>query len=453
MSKTPTTRRPAPSGTPTNRLSRRHLLAGLGGLGLGAALGPLRIRAVQPAYAQGTVPPRNLIVVWANGGWDTTFALDPKLDVQEIEGPEAADPDGNEDTATYGTNMVVGVNHVTRPSIRTFFDNWGDRCSILNGISTGSVAHDPSRMRILTGEGAPGRADISVIAGSIHGASRPLGSIDMSGYSIAGPLGATAGRIGVNSQLKALTNPSAAFQAPADLGRSYPLFEASSDQRSSVQAILDARVERLRALRGGVEANDKKLDDLVESALRAERLMADGRSTIDQLELGKSPGYLGSLPLAVDFISRGVCSSVFVDTSSRWDTHTGNASQHELHEDLFYGLDALAQLLDDAGRWDDTVVLVLSEMTRTPKVNASFGKDHWPYTSALVFGAGVKPGFSFGGTNNLLEARKMDFATGEPTENGAILEYDGFAASVLALLDVDPVPWFGDLPLFTAWRA
>jgi len=434
-------------------LSRRHLLAGLGAGIAGSALGPLSVRALNPAYAQGTPPPRNLIVVCANGGWDTTFVFDPKLDVPEIEGPEANDTEGAEDTATYGDSLLVGVNHVKRPSVRTFFDNWGTRCAVLNGISTGSVAHDPSRMRILTGSGAPGRADISVIAGSIHGASRPLGSLDMSGFSMAGPLGATAGRIGVSSQVKALTNPSAAFTAPSELGRSYPLFDPSTDDRKAIQAVLEARVERMRALRGGVEANDKKLDDLVESALRAERLITDGSATIDQLELGRSPGFLGSLPLAVDFLSRGVCSSVFVDTSARWDTHTGNSAQHGLFQDLFVGLDALATLLDEAGRWDDTVVVVLSEMTRTPKVNTEFGKDHWPYTSALVFGAGVKGGHTFGSTNDLLEAEPMDFATGEAASSGRILEYDGFAASVLELLDVDPGPWFGDLDTFTAWRA
>jgi hypothetical protein len=47
----------------------------------------------------------------------------------------------------------------------------------------------------------------------------------------------------------------------------------------------------------------------------------------------------------------------------------------------------------------------------------------------------------------------MDFATGEVSSSGRILQYDAFAASVLELLDVDPVPWFGDLDTFSAWRA
>ena len=40
---------------------------------------------------------------------------------------------------------------------------------------------------------------------------------------------------------------------------------------------------------------------------------------------------------------------------------------------------------------DELTVVVLSEMTRTPKFNVSGGKDPWPYTSALLLGHGLQP--------------------------------------------------------------
>src|SRR5262249_20112646 len=57
-------------------------------------------------------------------------------------------------------------------------------------------------------------------------------------------------------------------------------------------------------------------------------------------------------------------------------------------------------LLDDLqarGMLDDTLVVVLSEMGRTPKVNGRAGRDHWVGTYPAIFaGAGVKAGAVYG---------------------------------------------------------
>jgi hypothetical protein len=426
--------------------SRRQLLS---------AFGASALAAPWIARSQASPAARNLILVWANGGWDTTFCFDPKLGVSTVEGPEVDETGGDdvESVQTFGDDLRVVINDAKRPSVRTFFEEFGSITAIVNGISTGSVAHDPSRLRVLTGSGAPGLADVTVIAGSVHGAARPLGSVDMSGYSFTGPLGATAGRIGRSGQIRALLDPATSFPAPAGSGLQYPLFVPDPHEHDAVRALVEARAERVRALRGGAPANDKKLDDLVESLLRADRLGDGGAETMQMLKLGVSPSYLASMPIAVDLLKKGVCSSVFIDSASRWDTHSINATQHGLYESLFEGLVELGRQLRAADLFDDTVVLVLSEMTRTPKINAELGKDHWPYTSAMAFGAGVRGGRTYGATNDQLEALAMDFTSGEVTTSGRVLEYDAFAASMLALLDVDPVPWFGDLPIFDAWRA
>ena len=82
-----------------------------------------------------------------------------------------------------------------------------------------------------------------------------------------------------------------------------------------------------------------------------------------------------------------------------WDTHEDNDDdQSPLWEGLFDGLNELMTLLDAtpgqttptlAG---ETMVVVMSEMGRTPKLNPANGKDHWPYTSILMVGAGLDGG-------------------------------------------------------------
>jgi uncharacterized protein (DUF1501 family) len=80
----------------------------------------------------------------------------------------------------------------------------------------------------------------------------------------------------------------------------------------------------------------------------------------------------------------------------------------------------------------------VSEMGRTPLLNATGGKDHWPVTSALLLGGGVPGGRVLGGTTDLLAARSVDLATGMPAQGGKQLQYSNFAAGLLAAVGVDP---------------
>ncbi|MEQ1502725.1 MAG: DUF1501 domain-containing protein, partial [Myxococcota bacterium] len=108
---------------------------------------------------------------------------------------------------------------------------------------------------------------------------------------------------------------------------------------------------------------------------------------------------------------------------------------------LFTQLSRLAAALDRAALLDDTLVVVVSEMTRTPKRNEALGTDHWPHTSALLFGGPTRGGRVCGATDGLLESLPMDFATGAVDPAGALCQYDNFVAGVLAMVGVDPERW------------
>ena len=60
--------------------------------------------------------------------------------------------------------------------------------------------------------------------------------------------------------------------------------------------------------------------------------------------------------------------------------------------------------LSARGRLESTLVLVLSDFGRTPKVNPSAGRDHWSTAGiALLAGGGIRPGIVVGRTNALGE--------------------------------------------------
>ncbi|HCK52416.1 MAG TPA: DUF1501 domain-containing protein, partial [Planctomycetaceae bacterium] len=86
-----------------------------------------------------------------------------------------------------------------------------------------------------------------------------------------------------------------------------------------------------------------------------------------------------------------------------WDTHSANFSNLDK---MLPPLDrAIASLLDDLsdrGMLDNTLVMVIGEFGRTPKINKNAGRDHWgDCFSALVAGGGLKPGQVVGRSDSI----------------------------------------------------
>jgi hypothetical protein len=78
-----------------------------------------------------------------------------------------------------------------------------------------------------------------------------------------------------------------------------------------------------------------------------------------------------------------------------WDTHTQNfpiLRDNKLpHLDQTYT--AFLEDLANRGLLDETLVVVMSEMGRTPRVNGSGGRDHWTFCYSVLFaGAGIRGG-------------------------------------------------------------
>jgi uncharacterized protein (DUF1501 family) len=108
-------------------------------------------------------------------------------------------------------------------------------------------------------------------------------------------------------------------------------------------------------------------------------------------------------------------------------------------------LGGMVDAIDAAGIFDDTVVVVLSELGRMPSLNEDLGKDHWPVTSALLVGPRVGTGRSLGGTTSSLAARTVDIQSGEVDDSsGTSINYENFTAGLLQALDVDPADWISD---------
>jgi Protein of unknown function (DUF1501) len=89
---------------------------------------------------------------------------------------------------------------------------------------------------------------------------------------------------------------------------------------------------------------------------------------------------------------------------ANWDSHADNFPR--LRNDLLPPADqGFAALIDDLtsrGLLDSTLVIALGEFGRSPKINNTAGRDHWPYCySAILAGGGVRGGMVHGASDKL----------------------------------------------------
>ena len=87
---------------------------------------------------------------------------------------------------------------------------------------------------------------------------------------------------------------------------------------------------------------------------------------------------------------------------NHWDLHGNNFGMLRSHlPQLDQLVPSLVKDLEERGLLNSTLVVIMGEMGRTPRVNSKAGRDHWPQCGfSLLFGGGLKPGFVLGRTDN-----------------------------------------------------
>ncbi|MEM9018040.1 MAG: DUF1501 domain-containing protein, partial [Verrucomicrobiota bacterium] len=102
---------------------------------------------------------------------------------------------------------------------------------------------------------------------------------------------------------------------------------------------------------------------------------------------------------AIGLVEAGVrCVEV---TLNGWDTHVNNhEGQRSQNAILDPAFSATLRVLKERDLFDDTIVLLATEFGRTPKLNLTEGRDHWPHAfSMAIGGGGLRGGLAVGETD------------------------------------------------------
>jgi uncharacterized protein (DUF1501 family) len=221
------------------------------------------------------------------------------------------------------------------------------------------------------------------------------------------------------------------------LGKAYDPFTINADPSKPdfkvpdllpPQEIGEARLQRRRELRSIIEDSMKKFENSDSAKLMdanfaaAYRLMTSERAR-EAFDLSKEPvkvrerygmsRFGQSCLLARRLVERGVRfvtvnTFITVFDEITWDIHgskpfTSIAGMKDIVCPMYdQGYSALIEDLHDRGMLDATMVACLSEFGRTPKVNPTGGRDHWPACWSVYFaGGGVKGGRAIGKSDDI----------------------------------------------------
>jgi len=369
---------------------------------------------------------KRFIFVFVNGGWDPTHVFAP------LFGNPKIDLERDATTATFGNIPIV--DHASRPSVRTFFERWHSQSVIINGLNVRSVSHEICTVRLLTGNPSGQTSDWATHLAAAQASDFTIPHLVLNAPVFVGEHSDKVTATGTSGQLKNLVSGSIHQMHDNHHGHPSPITES----------LVDAYLSRRASAYAAQHANSPSapvISGLQKSVERAAGL----KNRRNDINLQPGETMAAQARTAIDALSLGLSRCVTLAHNSFWDTHTDNSQQQALFEDLFEGLNIMMDQLNnragpDGPLADDTVLVVLSEMGRTPKLNGANGKDHWPYTSALLVGPGLAGNHVVGGYDASYNGERVDLQSGDVSTSGVGIASENLGATLLALANVDPAP-------------
>ena len=361
-------------------VSRRGFLGAASAL---AAFGPAGFAAAE-ANAKLAKAQKRVLVIFLSGGVSQLETWDPKPNT-DTGGPFKAIP-----TSVPGTHICELLPHTAMQM---------HRMGIVRSLNSVSDDHGIGQKIMLTGrkpEAGIEYPELGAVAAKLLGS--PSGST-LPGHIQILPKGGS----GFSKADATFLGPKYASvslgdgKPPADLLRPANLSRDADAAREEFRRKLNDRFARSR--------KSAATEAYSESFEQAERVVKQGEVFDVEKEDPRLADRYGRhdfgrhLLLARRLLEAGV---TYVKVShSNYDTHHENFDFHiEQLGEFDRPFATLLGDLADRGMLESTLVIVMSEMGRTPRINDRYGRDHWSKAwSVALAGAGIKGGAVIGKTN------------------------------------------------------
>jgi len=401
---------------------------------LGSATGLLASAGLYyPRTALAAPLERKFLFFWAGGAWDTTTVLDPTFEDDGITGTGGVDMDPGTSLASRG--RLQWTTGPDRMVVDEFFENWGPYTAVINGVDAHSVGHDSGTQFMLTGTSASSYADWPTTLAARSRLEYPLPHVVFSGPSFPGNEGAAVVRAGGGTLLSLM-------DGSINRGRNGADFETPNIAPPAddlVDKFVYNRVADFASQQTGL-ARDRA-EGLLSNIER--RMELEGRQFEAGLDdLGNS--LVDNAIKASELFRLGLARTAMISIPGGWDSHGNNTVQAPQQINYFAALNELFEHLSTTPghttRWliNEVTVVAMSDFGRTPLLNGGGGKDHWPYGSVLVAGAGVNGGATYGKTDGGLVAQPISLATGEEDAGGTMLGCEHVGLALMKIGGVDP---------------
>lgn len=390
-------------------LSRREFIGGTGAVIAATAVGCKGKKkekdgqqAIGPKSAQAgpkepAVEPHYLVLVTLRGGYDPVLSVDPK------------DPD------KVGENIATGYRYdeCLKGSERLFGPLAGglerldsDLC-LIHGVRSDTTNHpDGLKMLMRGARGARPGPFHPKLAEALAG-DAPLAHLDM-----------------ITPDGKAV------FEE----GPRPPWGDLRAQAHQAEIKELAASMPDMKTLKGPIGATAK-----------LEKFLDDANKDAAALD-AKFKGFLGThFRLGFQAIRHNWAKCVTIASRGLYfDSHSDNFRyQSERQPTTWADLVTFVELLKATKNkygslFDQTTIVAFSEFGRYPRLNGQNGKDHWPENSWVLLGKGVKKGLTIGATDNLNKGVKIDFASGQPKQDGRSIFIDNTFATIAKISGLDP---------------
>lgn len=333
------------------------------------------------------------IVFNASGGWDTTYLMDPK----GINGINRLYKDG--DILTKGAHKFAPVKKHAKGGMcnEDFYAEFGGDLLTFNGLDYSVNNHSPGERYMATGKlDSLAYPTFAALVAACRGPDCPLAFLTFGNYSATGNLVAMS-RVPYLPSLQKIANADAIEGNERSPYHDKFALDRIEEALRGEQAARAAEPRLPRAERGenmlyAAQANSKALQRVTQyipKSVPKERLAQQAE-------------------IALASFKAGVCVSANLSIG-QFDSHANNdPDQMKLIPEFLAGIAYTVRRAGELKIRDQLVVIVQSEMGRTPTYNAGNGKDHWSIGSALFLGRAIKGNRVVGATDEKQFAVPID---------------------------------------------